>query len=547
MAEEQLGRARDAYVRGRWDEAYAAFEAVRATGELPVPDLAAMADAAWWLGHNDRSLGLSEEVHRSLLEAGEIAPAARAAVEIGFLWFLRGEPTVGSGWVSRASRLLADLPESAAHGYLLYLDVEDAKARGEHDRAIARARRMQELGTRHDDVTLATLGLALEGIVQVRAGRVADGMGVLDEAMLAVHAGQVTRDWAGNLYCQLMALFVDLGDIPRARAWTEATERWCDGFSNAAMFLGICRVHRAQLFNLAGDWSAAERCATQASQDLADMNVAVVAEAEYQLGELRRLRNDRDGADRAYARAHELGRDPQPGRALLRLAQGRTEPARGSLDAALAATTDPLQRAPLLAARVEVALVEGAEDRATEAARELTDTAETYATPGLVAAARQAAGTARLLAGEPERALPLLREACRLWRELDARHRTACTRARLAEALADVGDGETADQERRLASSAFAELGATHDLERLTGRRPGPDDELPGGLSAREAEVLVLVASGRSNRQVATELTLSERTVERHLSNIFVKLDVSSRTEAAAFAFAHGLGDHVPG
>lgn len=547
MATGLLDRARVAYAQGRWDDAYRAFHEARASGELDVDDLSALADAAWWLGHNDESLSLSEQVYQRLVAADLVTRAARLAVELGFLWFLRGEPTVGSGWVHRAGRLLAGVPESAAHGYLLYLEVEEAKAQGDPARALELARRIQGSGTRHKDVTLTTVGMVLEGVVLVRSGEVPTGLAVLDEAMLPVHAGDVSPNWAGNLYCQLMGLFIELGDVPRARAWTDATERWCDGFSNAAMFLGICRVHRAQLLNLRGDWPAAEQCATQACRDLEDMNVDVVAEGQYQIGELRRLRDDRDGAERAYTRAHELGRDPQPGLALLRLAQGRTAAARRSLDVALTSTEDALERAPLLAARVEAAMSDGDVGPAAAAAQELTAIAEAYGTPALVAAARQAAGTARLTAGEPDRALPLLREACRQWRALDARHDTACVRTRLAEALTRVGDREAADRERGLAATVFAELGAPRGLqllERPRGERDGPP---PGGLSDREAEVLALVATGDSNRDVAAALTISERTVERHLSNIFGKLEVSSRTEAAAFAFAHGIADPAHG
>ena len=539
---EALERARAAYSRCRWEIAYRGFRDARAQGQrFGAEDLAAFADAAWWLGHTDESLALSEKVYRRLLQGASVPHAARVAIEIAFLWFLRGEPMLGSGWISRAGRLLADAPECAEHGYLLYLEVEDAKRHGDLERASNLAHRIQDLGNRYDDPTLCAVGLVLEGAVMVRQGRVEDGLAVLDEAMLPVHAGEVSPTWTGNLYCQLMALFTELADIPRARAWTEATERWCDRFSNAAMFLGICRVHRAQLLRLEGDWATAECHAMQASSDLADMNVEAVAESHYQIGELRRLRDDREGAEEAYARAHELGRDPQPGLALLRLAQGRTEAARSSLEAALTAADQPLMRAPLLAARVDVAEATRELSAGSDAARELTDVAETFGTAGLLAAARQAAGTARLMAGEPQRALPLLREACRQWRGLEARYDTARVRVRLARALEAVGDRETAGRELQLATAAFVELGATHDLCVLDSQES--DSTAPGGLTRREVDVLALVATGRTNREIARTLNISERTVERHLSNIFHKLDVSSRTEAAGFAFVHGLAD----
>lgn len=527
--------------QGRWEDVHRRLSAARAHGQLEAGDLAALADAAWWLGHTDESLACSEELYRRCLQDDQLAMAARVAIEVGFLWLLRGEQTVGSGWVSRAVRLLEEVPESAEHGYLLYLEAEEQLGRGDHEAAVASGRAMQELARRHDDATLCAVGLVVEGTARVRRGSVDEGLAVLDEAMLGVRAGEVQPNWAGNLYCHLMSLFFELGDIPRARAWTEATERWCDEHSNPAMFVGICRVHRAQLLHLAGDWPAAERSASRACHDLADMNVGVVAEAHYQIGEVRRLRGDTEGAEAAYASARELGREPQPGMALLRLAQARTGTAAAGLRTALLSEDEPAARAPLRAAQVEVAAAASDRDLAAEAADELDRIATTYGTPGLLAAARQASGLARLVAGEAERALPLLRDAVRRWRELTMPCEAARARLLLARALAAADDPETAASEHDEAAATLADLGAHGELRRL-GQAVDAGSS-PGGLSAREVEVLVLVAAGASNGSIAAQLTISERTVERHVSNVFTKLGVRSRTEAAAFAFAQGLAD----
>jgi ATP/maltotriose-dependent transcriptional regulator MalT len=534
---QPLQQGRRAYAEGRWEEARRHLIAARDQEELEAEDLAALADAAWWLGHTDESLGCSEELYRRCLQGEQSALAARVAIEVGFLWLLRGEESVGSGWVQRAVRLLQDVPECPEHGYLLYLQAEEAMGRGDHDGVAATARTMQELARAHDDATLLALGLVMEGTALVKHGRVDDGLAVLDEAMLGVRAGHVQPNWAGNLYCHLMSLFIELGDIPRARAWTDATERWCEEHRNPAMFTGICRVHRAQLLHLEGAWPAAERAASRACRDLADMNVGIVAEAQYQIGELRRLQGDDDGAEAAYEQARRLGCDPQPGLALLRLAQGRPRAAATALRTALLAAPAPTARAPLLAAQAEVAAALDDAELAATSATELTAIADRYATPGLVAAARQAAGLARLVAGEPERALPLLRDACRRWRELDAPCDAARARTHLARALAALGDDDAASTEREAARAALTGLCATGELRRLGGAGPGGD----GGLTRREVEVLTAVARGASNRAIAAELVISERTVERHVSNIFTKLGVASRTEAAAHAFAHHL------
>lgn len=542
--ESLLERARDAYAHHRWNDAYQQFSAARKIRELDDDDLAALADATWWLGHNDEFLTWSEQLYRRYLQGEDVYQAAQLAVEMGLLWHLRGEPTIGSGWISRATRLLDDLPECAVHGYLSYLQAAEALDQGRLGDAIDVARRIEQLADRYDDRTLHAVGLVTEGIAVVKQGRVDDGLAMLDEAMLPVRMGEVVPNWAGNLYCQLMGLFIELDDIRRARDWTDATERWCDRHNNPAMFVGICRVHRAQLLRVEGAWTDAEQHAAQACRDLADMNVGVVAEGHYVIGELCRLRDDFAGAEQAYHRAHELGRDPQPGLALLRLAQRHGDAAARALQTTLAGTDQPLSRAPLLAAQADVALAMGDADLARQAADELVEVADTYGTAGLVAAARQASGAARLVVGEPERALPLLRDAVRRWRELDAGFQAARVRCVLARALEAIGDVDAAGREIDLAAVVFAELGAagagreldaSHEVgsPRQTGRT--------GGLSSREAEVLACVAAGFTNRKIASELAISERTVERHVANIFGKLDVSSRTEAAGYAFEHGL------
>jgi DNA-binding CsgD family transcriptional regulator len=372
---------------------------------------------------------------------------------------------------------------------------------------------------------------------------VAAGFALLDEAMLLVTGGRVRPDFAGNLYCHMMSACHELGDVRRARAWTEATGRWLDALPAAVVFTGVCRVHRSQVHQLEGAWDRAEADAMRVTRDLARLNVATAAEAHYQVGELRRLRGDHVGAEAAYRRAHERGRDPQPGLALLRLAQGRADAAAASIRVALAAATQPLERTPLLAAQVRIAARAADATLAAEAATELRAIATRWASDGLLAAAAHADGIAALIAGRPGAALAPLRDALRRWLELDAPYEVAAVRCDLAGAVESLGDREAAERERAAASAAFDALGARSDLEALRGgglgtERAGP---LPGGLTARELEVLRAVAAGRSNREVADALVLSEKTVARHLANIYDKLDVASRTEAAAFAYEHGL------
>lgn len=489
-------------------------------------------------GAHDECLTTWERVYHRFMARDEVSRAAQLAIQVGFLWMLRGERSVGSGWLHRASQLLEDLPEGVPHGYMRYLEAARALGEGRSADAARTARRIVQLAASHHDATLQAIGLVTEGVAVVKQGRVEAGLSMLDEAMLPVRAGEVEPNWAGNLYCQLIGLFLEIGDIPRARDWTDAIERWCDQHHDPVMYRGICRVHRAQLLLLDGAWQAAEDHASRACRDLAAMDVEVVAEGHYVIGELHRLRGDVGGAEAAYARAHELGRDPQPGRALLGLAAGRVREVGRALQTALVGVDHALDRVPILMAQIDLAVAAGDAALAESAAEELDDVAEAYATAGLRAAARQASGVRRLLAGEPERALPLLRDAVRRWCELDAGHSAATARCLLARALEAIGDASAAQREREAATAVFETLGAAPPVVAVEPRGPASGTR---PLSPREEEVLARVAAGAANRGIAGELGISERTVERHLANIFAKLDVASRTEAARHAFAHGL------
>jgi DNA-binding CsgD family transcriptional regulator len=536
----RLEAARDAYRRRDWVAARQGFTAARAAGELAAADLDALGDAAWWLGEVEEASAVLEAAYRRHLDEGRPGPAAMAAMGIGVNALLRGDGVVGAGWVGRAQRLLADQPEGVEHGYLLYLELEGALDGEDADAVIGTARRLRALGRAHADPNLAAAGDLFEGRALVRQGRMAEGMALLDGAMLAVRSGELRPEYAGNIYCHLMAAFAELADVRRAAEWTEATSRWLAGLPAAVLFTGICRVHRSQVLQRKGAWAQAEREAAQVCQDLAEIQISGAAEGHYQVGELRRLRGDLAGAEAAYREAHRLGRDPQPGLALLRLAQGRAPAAAASVRAALAAVVhDRLARAWLCAAQVEIALAAGQPEVAARACEELERTASTYGSSGLESAALQARGAVLLAGGRAEAALPTLRAACRRWQELDAPYDAARVRVALAGAYRALDDGDAAALELDAAEAVFERLGAAPDAARVHALRGRP--ALPGGLTDREAEVLALVAAGRSNREIAEALVLSSKTVARHLSNIFAKLGVASRTQAAAYAFEHGL------
>jgi hypothetical protein len=254
---EVLQAARDAHRRHDWAAAREGFTAARAAGELAPADLDALADAAWWLGEVEEASAVLQEAYRRHLDEGRPGPAAMAAIGIGVNHLLRGDGVVGSGWLGRAQRLVADQPEGVEHGYLLYLELEGALSGDDPDAVTTTARRVREIGRRHADPNLLAAGDLFEGRVLVRQGRMAEGTALLDEVMLAVLSGELAPEYAGNVYCHLMAAFAELADVRRAAEWTEATGRWLATLPVAVLFTGVCRVHRSQVLQRKGAWSPA--------------------------------------------------------------------------------------------------------------------------------------------------------------------------------------------------------------------------------------------------------------------------------------------------
>jgi DNA-binding NarL/FixJ family response regulator len=532
-------RARDAVRRESWAEAYEELRALDPARMEP-RDLEALADAAWWLSRSDESIAARQRAYAGYMAAGEDPRAAWCAGRLCLEHFLRGEPALAAGWLMRAQRLLRDQPERVEHGYLAMVESNLARARGETDEAVARAERATEVGLRFGDPDLAAMGIHLHGLALIDAGRVAEGMALLDEAMTSVVAGELGTFYTGVVYCNVIAACLEVSDVGRLGEWNEAARQWCESLPSDAPFPAICRVNRAEAASLRGAWPEAEAEASRASRELG-FNPRVAARAFYETGEVRRRVGNLAGAEDAFARAHELGVQPQPGLALLRLAQGRPDAALQALRVAVA--HEPAgrpRRARLLAAQVEVALAAGELDVARQASRELDEIAGRLGMPALDAAAATSGGALRLAGGDLPRALERLRAALATWQELRLPYQTAQARLLYGAALRRAGSEEDALLELRAALAAFERLGAGGDAARAAALL-GEREELPRGLTTREAEVLRLVAAGKTNREIAAALLISEHTVARHLQNIFAKLDVSSRSAATAFAFEHGL------
>jgi DNA-binding NarL/FixJ family response regulator len=531
-----LAEARVAYGLRRYADAYRGLATARERARLPDDDLRRLADAAWWLGHVSECLALTEELHRHYLEQGYADRAAVQAIDLAGMFFMRGEPALGSGWLSRARKLLADQPRGAGHAMLMYVDLSGALENEQLDVATTGAAELQELGRELGDPTYVALGLLVEGLAEIRRGRLREGFGLLDEAMLPVVADTVAREFAGNIYCTIIAICEDIVDLARARQWTAATERWLESFTDAVMFQGVCRAHRVHLLATDGNWDKAEAEARQVVAELADLNNDAIAEAEYQLAETYRLRGRGEDARAAYDLAAARGRDPQPGAALLELSSGRINRAWAEITAAVAAySAHPFRCAPMLRAQVEIGLAAGHLAAATSAYERLRRISETYPTSGFRAWADQAQGAVLVAAGDPSAALAPLQAAAAAYYQMRAPYDAACVELLLAEAHRLLGDQGDAEMHGDAAGALFARLGLPPPPSAQT------HQPMPAGLTNREAEVLRLVASGASNREVGDKLWISEATVRRHLANIFRKLDVSSRTAASAWAHERGL------
>jgi DNA-binding CsgD family transcriptional regulator len=538
-----LQQAREYHRRQQWADACDAFRAVDGISPLEIDDLERLAESTHILGRADEAASLLQRAYQVHVDAGDIGRAVRCAFYLWHALTVKGEFAHAAGWIARAWRLTETQPECDELGYLLIPEAERQFGERDFAGAFATAGRAVERGNGCGDRDLVAVAAHIQGRAMIKEGRVGQGLALLDETMVGVTAGETSAGIACWIYCSVIDACHELHDVHRAREWTVALNAWCDTrpqFTGA--FSGVCRIHRAELLQLGGAWADAVYEARLACEQLTrGFGETMAGPAFYQLGEIHRLRGESASAEEAYRRASEYGWETQPGLALLWLAQGKVDASVAAIRRALTETTDRLMRSRLLPAYIEIMLATGDAATAREGARALAEIAEIYDTAALRARSAHARGAVHLAHARPEVALPELRLALRLWRDLDAPYEAACTRVLVGVACRDLHDDDTATMELDAARQVFAQLGAVPDLNRtdaLLGKRRVGD---AAGLSPREVEVLRLVAAGKTNHSIAAELVISDRTVARHVSNIFAKLGVGSRTAAAAYAFGHGI------
>jgi ATP/maltotriose-dependent transcriptional regulator MalT len=537
---DDLLQARRDFERGEWSAALESWSAM--TGDdLGPDDLRDAAMAAYLLGRPDEAVDCLQRCFQRCQDTGDAVRAVRAAFHLSMVLGTTGDQALAAGWTSRATRLLDDVDaDSVARGYVAFLRMFAHLGAGEVPAAAAAAAEATESGLRHRDPDLLALGLCAQGRMAIYSGRVVEGLALLDEAMAGAAADGVSPVIVGNVYCTAIEGCQEIGDLRRVAEWTSALHRWCTDRPELVAFTGQCAVHRGQVMASRGAWtSALEELELAVDRYRRGGVRSAVGLAEYERAELLRLRGELDAAEAAYGRADEHGADPQPGLALLWLAQGRAPAAVAAVRRLLAEPAPPVRRAALLPAAVHVLLAAGADDEARRAADELEQAAEALGSATLLARAAYAAAAVLLARGDGTGALPYLRKARQLWSEVDSPYEVARVQLLTGRALRAAGDEESARRELDASLTAFVHLAAVAEVEEVEALLEPA--RLPAGLTAREAEVLRLVASGRSNARIAEELTLSEKTVARHLSNIFGKLEVGSRTAAAAYAFEHGL------
>jgi DNA-binding NarL/FixJ family response regulator len=531
---DQLKLGREAFGARRWSAATEALEAANEQRALDAPDLEVLATALFMVGREEEHLVVLERAHQRHLEAGSLRPAAACAFWLGMQLFMGGEVSRGGGWLARANRLIEqDGSDCVERGYLMMPEAYRAEAAGDLDAAISGAAAAADVARRFGDPDLLALATLTEGRLLVAAGRIREGMERLDEAILGVTAGEVSPRPSGIVYCSAIDGCRMAFDPRRAREWTEALHAWCEAQPDMLAFTGDCHLHRGELLELHGSWTEAldelERAAQRARRA---GNVRVAAGAAYRRGEIHRLRGEFEAAEQAYRDAARGGHEPQPGLALLRAAQGDSAAAVATMRRLYADATELADRARLLPSYIEIMLGAGDLDAAREACDELEAIVADRRSDLLSAAAAHARGAVTLAAGDPRAAHPPLRKALGAWHELDAPFQAAHVRLLLADACRTLGDEDSAEVELQAARETFDALGVLPQIEAARDVH---------GLTARELEVLRLVAAGRTNRAIAEELVLSERTVDRHVSNILGKLRVSSRAAATAYAYEHRL------
>ena len=540
--ESLLQRGRACFQRREWNDAFETFSLADRSTALDADDLNLFAMSAGLSAHDDEMLAIQERVYQARLAVGENLAAARAAFWLGFRLLALGEPARASGWLGRSQRLVEQhAADCVEQGYLLLPAAQRHLSAGELAQALECAVRAQQDGERFREPDLVAFARNLRGRVLLAQGQIDDGLSHLDEAMVAATAGELTPVVTGIVYCSSITSCHRVFALDRVREWTAALSSWVAAHPQLQVFTGQCLVHRAEVLELTGAWpEAVDEARRAVVRCVRTIEREAAGRAHYQQAEIHRLRGDFEDAEAAYLEASRSGMDPLPGLALLRLAQGDSAAAASASLRIVNATPDRISRLRFLPAHVEIMIAAGDLDAARRASQELQEASADLGTDVLAAIAAHARASVELAQGNALRVLDPARQAFAVWQRMGAPYLAARLRVLLARACVALGDAEGARLEMQCAREVFEQLGASPDMAVLDAiARPA---DAPGrNLSGRELQVLRMIATGKTNKAIARELSLSEKTIDRHVSNIFDKVGVATRSAATAFAYEHGL------
>ena len=465
---DQVEAAREALDRHAWREALDLLKEADSAKALSAEELELLAEAATWAAELKDAMSAIERAFAAHVKAGNRRRAALLATTLAHHYGGLLQKSRAQGWLGQAERLLDQEPEETVeHGWLAIQKALVAFNKGDLESMLALGREAERLGRKFGDRNVEIIGIQRQGMALVGKGEIDEGLGLLDLASAAAAAGELAPWETLVVYCNTIGACRDRADYGRAFEWADIAKDWCESFGATTGFPGLCRVNRAEVLRHRGAYEAAEEEARHAVEDLHALNPRITGEAFYEIGEIKlRLGRLRE-AQEAFDQAHELGRTPEPGNSLLRLAEGRIDAA--ALSIRLALSDDslmPLQRARTLPAQVEIALASGDVERARAAKDELVEIARTHDTDALVARAAAARGAVELADGNVESAINCLRQSFRKWHEdASAPYDAARVRLLLAEAYRRTGDADAAERELRAARKTFEELGARLDAE----------------------------------------------------------------------------------